>query len=39
MLSISKESLAPRMYEGLREFHRYNFAGTCSRIGFLLVSV
>ncbi|CAN5175230.1 hypothetical protein BH20ACI2_BH20ACI2_10920 [soil metagenome] len=27
MLSISKESLAPRIYEGLREFHRYNSQG------------
>ncbi len=34
MLSISKESLAPRMYEGLREFHRYNSQGRVLELVF-----
>ena len=36
MLSISKESLAPRMYEGLREFHRYNSQGRVPELVFCL---
>ncbi len=36
MLSISKESLAPRMYEGLREFHRHNSQGRVPELVFCL---
>lgn len=36
MLSISKESLAPRMYEGLRECHRYNSQGRVLELVFCL---
>lgn len=36
MLSISKESLVPRMYEGLREFHRYNSQGRVPELVFCL---
>jgi hypothetical protein len=36
MLSISKESLAPRMYEGFREIHRYISQGRVPELVFCL---
>lgn len=36
MLSISKESLAPRMYESLRQFHRSNGQGRVPELVFCL---
>jgi len=36
MLSISKESLAPRLYEGRREFHRRNSQGRVPELVFCL---
>lgn len=36
MLSISKESLAPRMYAELREFHRNNSQGRVPELVFCL---
>ncbi len=36
MLSISKESLAPRLFESRREFHRYNSLGRVPELVFCL---
>ena len=36
MLSISKESLAPRLYEGLKEQHRYSSQGRTVELVFCL---